>query len=86
MRVFVKFNIGARDSAFPPLPEGEHEVADDLGERLVARGYADSLEAPTSTIKAVPPEPMKAVPEQGTVEQATEDVKAYARKARREAK
>lgn len=83
--MLVKFttNVGSNDAAsfgldFSKCCEGMTlEVTDAIGERLIVRRLAVQAE-----IRAVPPAAaIAAVPLEGSVEKATEDLKAYKAKA-----
>jgi hypothetical protein len=81
MRIRLKLNIGTNDKEYPPLREGEHEVSDEVGQRLVNRGWAVEL---PKTIKAVPPAPTIAGAPEGTVEKVASELKTYRAKTSRE--
>lgn len=56
MKVKVLLNIGT-ESGYEPLMEGEHEVARDVGVKLIERGWAVAVAEPARPIKAVPTAP-----------------------------
>lgn len=80
MRIHLKLNIGTNDKEYPPLKEGEHEVSDEIGQKLITRGWAVELPA---TIKAIPPAPAIRGAAEGTAEKAEADLKTYREKTSR---
>lgn len=80
MKVKVLRNLGL---GMPSLKEGqEADVDEALGEQLIKRSLAVAVGG--KSLKGVPPAPLKAVPpeepeepEDGTIEKAEADLKAY---------
>lgn len=95
MRVTFKTNLGTIDAEAIEKRHGvkldckqcqygnELDLDSEVAAELVERGVAVAKQ---STIKAVPAEPVKAVPEEGSVEKATADLEAYREKQTKPAK
>lgn len=67
MKVRIKTNLGWYDYPKHRFFEGDvKDVEADVAEKMIARGHAESLESQPE-VRAVPNEPMKAVPDEPTV-------------------
>lgn len=86
MQVTFRTNVGMKDANrlgldFTQCQAGQSlEVSDELAAALLDRGLIEPPE-----IHAVPPvAELQAIPPEGSVEKATDDLKRYIRKAKRE--
>ena len=58
MKIKLLCNLGTNDYPDTPLQEGEHDVPDNLANKLIARKLAVAIEQPKPPeVKAVPAEP-----------------------------
>lgn len=56
MKIRVLLNIGLRETEYPHLKEGEHEVSRADAMKLIERGWAVPIEPPAKPLHGVPPE------------------------------